>query len=80
MSTVKLKYRGHEVLVKTPSRGIEGKYTVSVGTLVTAHPTVKEHPGGKRIRIYWDKDYGKRFNRLLQGSFSQFFREIGAAA
>ena len=73
---VTLKYKGHDVEIEPPSRkGIEGKYVITIGNLVRAYPTVKLI-NKRRIRIYWDKNYGRRFNRLLQGAFNQFFREI----
>lgn len=72
---VTLKYKGHDVEVEPPGKGIEGKYTITIGNLVRAFPTVKLIRK-KRIRIFWDKNYGPRFNKLLQGAFNRFFKEI----
>jgi hypothetical protein len=77
---VQLQYRGLDVTVTPPKGGIEGRYTIAIGDLVTAHPTVKRRKllPGKKIRVTWDKDYGRRFNNLLQGALRQFFKEIEA--
>lgn len=73
MPLVELEHKELNVLIRAPAK-VEGKYTIKIGNLVVAHPTVKRVKGSK-IRVYWDKDYG-RFNRLLSGALNQFFREI----
>ncbi len=75
MTIVALKYRGHNVTIKPPSRGLAGKYTISIGRLVTAYPLVKRIDK-RHLRVFWDRDYGTRFNRLLQGAFNQFYKEV----
>lgn len=76
MSTIHLKYNGHNVWVVPPESGkIAGKYTITVGTLVQAHPVIRKPRGSKRYKIYWDRHYGKRFLRLLSGAFREFLRE-----
>jgi hypothetical protein len=73
---VEFIYRGHHVLVWLPKNPLNGRYTIRVGTLVKASPLVKQVQGTKRIRVFWDKNYGERFNKLLKGALNQFFKEI----
>jgi hypothetical protein len=73
---VRLHYRGHDVIVQHPKKGIDGRYTITIGNLVRARLYVKRlRFPEKKIRVLWDKDYGPRFTRLLQGALKQFFRE-----
>lgn len=68
-----LNYKGLDVVIKTPPR-IEGKYTIRIGNLVTAYPIVKKFKNG-RYRVFWMREYGKRFTKLLRGAFRQYFWE-----
>jgi len=77
METVTIRYRGHNVRIKPPKEGLEGKYRVSIGNLVTAYPTIKLVDG--KVRVFWDQTYPKRFHTLLRGSLTQFFVEMGLA-
>lgn len=76
MATIRLEYRGHNVSIQAPlSKDFTGKYTITVGNLVRAKLVVKKI-GKKRLRIFWDKDYGPTLRRLLRGAFNQFVNEI----
>jgi hypothetical protein len=77
---VSFKHRGHDVSVRAPARSLYGKYTITIGNLVKASPTIRRIGKTSKIRIFWDKDYGSRFNGLLQSSLSQYFRETQEAA
>jgi len=71
--TFELQYQGFDVIVVSPPT-IEGKYTLIIGKLITAYPIIKK-VRGRRYRILWTRDYGKRFNRLLRGAFRQYLLE-----
>lgn len=72
---VKLQYHGHDVVIKGPDKYLTGKHTITIGTLVKAYPIVQVNKVNNRIRVIWDRDYGKRFNKLLQGAFTRFLIE-----
>lgn len=72
---MKFQYQGHEVVVKGPAKYITGKYTIIIGTLVKAYPIVQVNKKNNRLRVIWDRDYGKRFNKLLQSAFTRFLIE-----
>jgi hypothetical protein len=77
METVTIRHKGHNVRIRPPREGLEGKYRIGIGDLVTAFPTVKFID--RKIRVYWDQKYPKRFHTLLRGSLMQFFVEMGIA-
>lgn len=70
------KFSGHRVWIDTPESGIVGRYTITIGTLVHANAVIRKIAGKKKqYRIFWDEDYGNRFNKLLRGALQRLLRE-----